>query len=193
MGLRKAVFLDRDGLINYFPGVDKFVLSWAQFRFLPRAGENTMRLKEAGFFLALVTNQSGVGRGLMPLAELENIHARMQEALGAGRMDAIYYCPHSPSDRCICRKPSPVLIFKACRDHGLDPAQSYFIGDSPRDIQAGLAAGCRTVLCGAPVAVQARGQGQPSAIHVQPHQVCETFSEAVDWILAQERLSPSPR
>ena len=177
--MRKAIFLDRDGVVNIFPGVDKFVLSWADFNFMPGIREQLRRLREAGFFLSLATNQSGVGRGLMPLDALLDMHARMQQTLESEALDAIYFCPHHPDDRCICRKPSPELILRACREHDLDPRASFMLGDSGRDIEMGAAAGCRTILC---------RENLPDPANLKPHhrpdKMFRTVAESVDWILS---------
>ena len=179
--LRKAVFLDRDGVVNVCPGVDKFVLRWSEFRFMPGLHEQLARLRAAGFFLALITNQSGIGRGLMTLDSLSEIHTNMQSQLGAQALDAIYYCPHHPDAGCVCRKPSPEMIRRACNEHGLDPRASFMIGDSGRDIHMGRDAGCRTILC---------RQDLPALEKLKPEHVPDrmekTIKGAVDWILAQK-------
>ena len=176
--LRPAIFLDRDGVINVFPGPGEFVLSWEGFTFMPGVGRQLRRLRGAGFFLALITNQSGVGRGLMPLSALLDIHARMQAGLGGDALDAIYYCPHHPEDGCACRKPAPGMILRACAEHGLDPRASVVVGDSGRDIEMGRAAGCRTILCRQNLPVYENLQ----AAH-RPDQMFQALSEAVDWVL----------
>jgi len=140
---------------------------------MPGAAAQLRRLKRAGFFLVLVTNQSGVGRGLLTLDALEEIHRRMQAALGRNAFDAIYACPHHPQTGCPCRKPSPQMILRACSDHGLDAAASFMVGDSVRDIAMGRAAGCRTVFRG-------------TAAHGADH-AATTLRGAVDWILRRRR------
>lgn len=178
MSLRPAVFLDRDGVINVFPGAGKYVLEWSQFAFMPQVRENLARLRKAGFALVLVTSQSGVGRGLMTQATLDEIHARMQEGLGSERLDAVYFCPHRPDDGCPCRKPSPWMIEQATKEHGLDLTHSFVIGDTSRDIVMGRAAGCRTVLC---------RPNLPRPEDVPPEKradrMCVTLAEAVEWVL----------
>jgi len=176
---RPAVFLDRDGVINVFPGPGEFVKSWAEFRFMPGVAAQLRRLREAGFALVLITNQSGVGRGLMSLDDLHHIHQMMQKELGADSVDAIYFCSHHPDDGCDCRKPSPRMIQDACREHGLDPKQSFVIGDSGRDIEMGRAAGCTTILCRENLPV--REQMKPQ---YRPDQMFATLAGAVDWILS---------
>lgn len=179
MPLRPAVFLDRDGVVNVFPGPGKFVLSWDEFAFMPGVAEQIRRLREASYFLALITNQSGVGRGLMVLEDLHEIHAKMQTALGNDAVDAIYYCPHHPEAGCACRKPSPEMILRACEEHGLDAAASVVIGDSGRDMEMGRAAGCRTILCRENLP---RREAMQDA-H-RPDQMARTLREAVDIVLA---------
>lgn len=177
--LRPAVFLDRDGVINVFPGEGQFVRSWREFVFMPEVHASLQRLRERGFFLALVTNQSGVGRGLMAMEALDDIHHRMQEALGASRLDGIYFCPHHPDDQCACRKPSPHLLQQAAEREGLNLAKSFVVGDSGGDIEMGRAAGCRTVLC--------REKLPPSVESMKPQyrpdRLCRTLPQAVEWIL----------
>ncbi|HLX65217.1 MAG TPA: HAD family hydrolase [Planctomycetota bacterium] len=179
--MKKAIFLDRDGVVNQFPGADRFVLSWSEFQFIPGIRENLRRLRDAGYFLSLATNQSGVGRGLMTLDALHEIHANMQRELGVDALDAIYFCPHHPDERCVCRKPSPEMILRACSEHGLDPRQSVMIGDSGRDIEMGAAAGCRTILCREklPEREKLRPEHRPDAMF-------RMLSEAVEWVLGAE-------
>lgn len=177
--MKKAIFLDRDGIINVYPGEDKFVLDWSAFHFMPGLRENLKRLRAHGYFLSLATNQSGVGRGRMSLDTLNEIHARMQAELGTEAVDAIYFCPHHPDAGCACRKPSPHLILQSCADHDIDPRNSVMIGDSDRDIEMGAAAGCRTILCREKLPVRAALKPQ-----LRPDQMFKTLSEAVDWILA---------
>ena len=181
--MRHAVFFDRDGVVNVFPGPGQFVLSWEMFSFMPGVAEQLIRLRQQDFFVALITNQSGVGRGLMPLTALHDIHARMQQQLDTQAFDAVYFCPHHPDDACGCRKPSPRMIQNACAEHGLDPAASFVIGDSGRDIEMGKAAGCRTILC---------RQNLPNPANLKkeyvPDLLAPTLPEAVDWILAQHAV-----
>jgi histidinol-phosphate phosphatase family protein len=176
--VRRAVFLDRDGVINVFPGPGEFVRSWDRFSFMPSVREQLRRLRASGFLLVLITNQSGVGRGLMSLDDLRHIHSNMQKKLGGEALDAIYYCPHHPEDGCACRKPSPDMIQRACADLCIDARQSFMVGDSGRDIEMGRAAGCRSILC----REHLPGLNTLNAQH-RPDKMCHTLSEAVDCIL----------
>jgi histidinol-phosphate phosphatase family protein len=185
VSLRPAVFLDRDGVINVFPGPGKYVLEWSQFAFMPQVRENLARLRKAGFALVLVTSQSGVGRALMTQATLDEIHTKMQEGLGTERLDAIYFCPHHPDDGCACRKPSPWMIQQAAREHGLDLQRSFVVGDTSRDIVMGRAAGCRTILC---------RPNLPRQEDVPPEKradrMVSTLAEAADWVLSTSGCLP---
>ena len=178
---RATIFLDRDGVINVFPGAGKYVLDWQSFTFMPNVQANLLRLRAAGYFLVLVTNQSCVGRDLMKLDTLHDIHNRMQSQLGEAKLDAVYYCPHHPDDACACRKPSAFMLKKAAADHDLDLSPSSFlIGDSGRDIEMGRAAGVRTALC---------RQNLPSSMEAlasryRPEKLFKTLGEAVDWIVS---------
>jgi D-glycero-D-manno-heptose 1,7-bisphosphate phosphatase len=144
---RRAVFLDRDGVIN--ENLDgSYVHCWADFRFLPGALEAVAALSRAGYAVVVVTNQAGIARGRMTEAALRAIHDQMIAAVAAagGRLDAVLYCPHHPDDGCACRKPRPGLFYRAAAELGLDLARSAFVGDTVTDLQAGLAAGCRPIL-----------------------------------------------
>jgi D-glycero-D-manno-heptose 1,7-bisphosphate phosphatase len=141
-----AVFLDRDGVIN----VDRpdFVKSWDEFGFIPGALEALAVLSETPYKIVVITNQSGVGRGLLSEATLEQMHARMTERVHAigGRIDALYYCPHAPNEGCDCRKPKARLFLEAARDLDLNLQMSWAIGDSYRDIRAANEAGVQAIL-----------------------------------------------
>lgn len=141
-----AVFLDRDGVINS----DRcdFIKSWEEFEFLPTSLEALAVLARTPLKIVVVTNQSGVGRGLLTTATLQQIHARMIDRVRAagGRIDAVYYCPHSPAANCACRKPSPALFFEAARDFDIDLPLSWAVGDSYRDVQAANCAGVKAIL-----------------------------------------------
>jgi D-glycero-D-manno-heptose 1,7-bisphosphate phosphatase len=145
--MRKAVFLDRDGVINQKPPEGDYIIRWEDFHVLPGVAEGIALLNRAGFAVVVVTNQRCVAKGLMTAAELENIHQRMTELLaGSGAMiDGTFYCPHELEPVCECRKPAPGMLLKAAGSHGIDLSASWMIGDSDIDIQAGRNAGCKTV------------------------------------------------
>lgn len=150
MAEQPAVFLDRDGVINRRI-VGGYVRRWEEFEFLPGIMETLPPMHAAGFRTVLVTNQRGIALGLMSEHDLAAIHERMQQALADAtghRIDAIYFCPHDRAGGCACRKPMPGMLLDAARDLDLDLSRSWMIGDSESDIEAGRAAGCRTVLVG---------------------------------------------
>ncbi|MCP5266559.1 MAG: D-glycero-beta-D-manno-heptose 1,7-bisphosphate 7-phosphatase [Burkholderiaceae bacterium] len=142
----KLLILDRDGVIN--EDSDAYIKSPDEWHALPGALEAIARLSAAGYRIAVATNQSGVGRGLFDLETLAAINAKMQGEVHAagGRIDAVFFCPHAPDANCECRKPRPGMVFEILRRFDVEPAEACFIGDSLRDLQAGHAAGCRTIL-----------------------------------------------
>jgi D-glycero-D-manno-heptose 1,7-bisphosphate phosphatase len=147
MSLPKAVLLDRDGVIN-FDSPD-YILTPDQWRPIPGSLEAIAALSRAGVPVAIVSNQSALGRGMFDAATMEAIHMRMIAAIetAGGRIAHTAYCPHAPEDDCACRKPKPGLLTEALQALGIrDAAQAVMIGDSVRDVEAALAVGVRPVL-----------------------------------------------
>ncbi|MFH0824201.1 MAG: HAD family hydrolase [Pseudomonadota bacterium] len=146
-GLRRAVFLDRDGVINRKLPEDRYVRSVDEFHFLPGVMQALGVLRELGFLLVVVTNQRGIARGMMTEKDLDDVHAFMrdQAAKWGTPLDAVYHCPHDKWENCSCRKPKPGMLIQASLDLDIDVARSYLAGDSDSDIKAGIAAGARTV------------------------------------------------
>ena len=142
IGLRHVI-LDRDGVLNYEAEGGGYVRDPAEFRWLPGALEGLAMLRQAGLHLSVVTNQSGVGRGLMSLEQLAAVHARMQAEASAhgGALDAVLFCPHAPQDRCACRKPAPGLIEAAVARSGVAASDTIVVGDDRRDLEAAQRAG----------------------------------------------------
>jgi histidinol-phosphate phosphatase family protein len=147
-GLRPAVFLDRDGTLIEDVGYPR---DPEAVRLLEGAPEALAALRRAGFALVVVSNQSGIGRGLVTRDEARAVHDRFVRELRAHgvELDDVRYCPHSPEDACACRKPAAGLLLDSARELGLDLGRSFMVGDKPDDVEAGRAAGCRTVLLGA--------------------------------------------
>jgi D-glycero-D-manno-heptose 1,7-bisphosphate phosphatase len=145
--MKKAVFLDRDGVINRKPPEGQYVTRWEEMKFLPGVPEAIALLMGAGFCVFAVSNQRCVAKELLTVSELESIHKRMcQELAAAGAViTAVYYCPHEEQPPCNCRKPAPGMILTAAKEHDIDLRASWMIGDSDIDIKAGRNAGCRTV------------------------------------------------
>jgi len=140
------VLLDRDGVINR--DLPQSVLRVEDFELLPAAAAAITKLNEGGYRVLVITNQACVGRGELTAGELAAIHALMLERVAAagGHITGIYVCPHTDEDACNCRKPQPGLIERARDEHAFEPAETWFVGDSERDVRAAVAAGCRPAL-----------------------------------------------
>ena len=172
----KAVFLDRDGVLNkaivrngkpYPPD------SLAEFEFLPHVEEVLPPLKAAGYLLIVVTNQPDVGRGTQHKSVVEEMHDLLKRELP---LDAIYVCYHGYDGECDCRKPKPGMLVKASRDHKIDLIQSYMVGDRSKDIDAGNASGCRTVFI---------EYSYCESLNTLPDFSTDTLQNAAIWILQQ--------
>jgi D-glycero-D-manno-heptose 1,7-bisphosphate phosphatase len=183
--LRPAVFLDRDGTIAEEVG---YLNHASRFRMFPFAAAAIRRLNEAGFPVIVASNQSGVGRGYFPESLVQTVNELMTEQLAASgaRIDAVYYCPHTSADNCDCRKPKTGMIERAAREHSLDMARSFIVGDRYGDIELARRAHAKGILVRT-----GYGEGElawhsdkwPS----QPDFVAEDLSKAADWILRQPR------
>ena len=140
-----AIFLDRDGVI--IENRHNYVRSWADVTIYPQALEALEKLSKSNYKLVIVTNQSGIGRGLIPFEVVDEINQKLLTKIhaGGGRIDGIFMCPHAPTDNCDCRKPAPGLLLQAADALSLDLSRSYMIGDALTDLQAGLAAGVKQV------------------------------------------------
>ena len=186
---RKAVFLDRDGTINEDPG---YLSDPGEFRILPTVVEGIRLLNEATFLVVVITNQSGVARGLLTLETLTSIHHRMETDLRAGgaQIDGIYYCPHHPDDGCDCRKPETGMLERAVHELGIDPGKSYFVGDRLTDIEAGQRIGCRTVLI--PEHPEQHEKERRASL-VKPDFEADQFLDGVMWILGRASTSQTTK
>ena len=147
---RRAVFLDRDGVLNRKAPEGDYVKNPGELELLPGAGGAVARLRAAGLAVVVVSNQRGVARGLMDARDLaavtEALVTRLESAGGAP--DAFYYCTHDEHEGCPCRKPRPGLLLRAASEQDLELGASWMVGDRETDVLAGRAAGCRTVLVG---------------------------------------------
>jgi len=183
-----TVFLDRDGTLNYDPGYLKIA---ADLKLLAGVGPALARLKRAGAKLVVVTNQSGVGRGIFTLKDLEAIHARLEGLLEQEdvALDAIYFCPHHPDDGCRCRKPNVGMVERAASELHLDLRRSYLIGDHARDIQLAHRVGARAILITTEL-VDTQALDALRAAQAMPDTVAKSMAEAVDWILEDVKTRP---
>jgi D-glycero-D-manno-heptose 1,7-bisphosphate phosphatase len=171
----KVVFLDRDGTVI----VDRGYLSDpAGVALLPGVAESLAHLLSVGFKLVFISNQSGIGRGLVTPEESEAVHQRTLDVLAAEGISVLgsYICPHAPWDRCPCRKPLPLLLERAAEDHEIDFRQSFMIGDKKTDVDVGRAAGCRTIL-------YAAGDTRDNA-GAAPDYRSGSWTEIADWIIS---------
>ncbi len=187
---KAAIFLDRDGNINRDVG---YPSSFDQVEIYPYSFEAVLKINQAGLLAVVITNQSGVGRGLIEEPQLRDIHDRMQEAFRQqeAHFDGIYYCPHFVSSRipvydkgCECRKPRPGMGLRAAAELGIDTSRSYMVGDKVEDVQFGWNLGARSVLV-------LTGYGQASlaklrAQGTEPAHVAQNLLDAVNWILEEE-------
>ena len=148
--MRRAVFLDRDGVINRKAAEGDYIKSWSEFEILPGVVSAIKILNEESFLVIVISNQRCVARGIITEDELNEIHEKMKEELAkkGAIIDDIYYCPHDIKDRCDCRKPQPGLLLRAAKKYNIDLDQSWMVGDSVSDVEAGKRSGCRTVLVG---------------------------------------------
>jgi len=194
--MRRAIFMDRDGTVceevGYLDRIDRL-------RLIDGSAEAIRLANEAGFQAVLVTNQSGVARGLMTEELVGETHDRLRELLAdqGARLDGIYYCPHHPEigpsryrKACDCRKPEPGMLLRARDEMGIDLDRSYVVGDSIRDVGTAERVGATGVLV---LTGHGRGQleHQPDASTVRPDHVAEDLLDAVCWILAREEGSSS--
>jgi len=180
-----TVFLDRDGTLNPDPG---YIRSPDQFDLFPGVAQALAKLVRAGARLIVVTNQSGVARGLFSLGDLEGIHAKLTRLLeeSGAPLDALYVCPHHPDDACTCRKPNTGLIDQAVRERAVDLSHSYLIGDKVSDVELAKRVGSRSILMttGAVLPEQAEGLKRSGVI---PDLVTSSFDDAAEWLLQDAR------
>tara|TARA_B110000495_G_C23019247_1_gene604314 strand:+ start:1636 stop:2130 length:495 start_codon:yes stop_codon:yes gene_type:complete len=141
----KTVFLDRDGVINQ-KRIDH-VKNISELKIFPFVSKAIKKLQIAEFKIIVITNQSAINRGLMNHQDLKNIHKEIQIFLSQDKtkIDSFYYCPHTPNENCLCRKPKTGLLLKAIYDFSIDVKNSWFVGDSESDILAGQSVGCKTI------------------------------------------------
>lgn len=175
----RTVIVDRDGVVNR--RLEQSVRTWSEFEFLPGSVDGVAMLSRAGFRVVVVTNQANIGRGLLDIAILDEIHDRMLQALAAqgGEVAGIYVCPHAPEEGCDCRKPKPGLLLRAAAELGFDLVPTWAIGDSATDVAAAVAAGARPlmVLSGGATDAGARA----AAEHVEPD-----LLGAARWLTARQ-------
>ena len=174
--IRPAVFIDRDGTlieeVNFLSRVE-------DVRIFSYTREAIELLKNSGFLIMVVTNQSGIGRGIYTEAAMNAIHEKLQIDL-SGSIDAFYFCPHLPCDGCACRKPGLGMIEAGCADFGVDMQNSWMIGDKKLDIETGFNAGIRTALV-----KTGYGQQHVTQLERAPDIVADDLLDAIKLLLAR--------
>lgn len=173
-GKRPAAFIDRDGTlieeVNFLSNVE-------HLQVFPYTADALRMLKEKGFWIVVVTNQSGIGRGIYSEADMHAIHDAIQHQLG-GAIDAFYYCPHLPDEGCECRKPGLGMLNFAQRDMAIDLQRSWMIGDKRIDVETGQAAGI-----GSALVLTGYGLKHQSELLQAPDVVSENLLDAVERIV----------
>ena len=152
--MKKCVFFDRDGIVNVAPGPG-YVLNWSGFKLMPGFANILRAVRAKGYEAVVITNQQGVARGLMSMEALNEIHENMQAELRGKyglELTDVFTCTHAAAENCACRKPKPGMFHMAAEKHHIDLQSSWMVGDNERDIEAGRAAGCRTILVSAELA-----------------------------------------
>ena len=178
----KLVILDRDGTINQ--DSDDYIKTPEEWIPLPGALEAIARLNHAGWHVVVASNQSGLGRGLFDMATLNAMHAKMNKLLASvgGRIDAVFFCPHGPEDQCQCRKPLPGLFEQIGERLGIDLHGAHVVGDSLRDLQAGVQVGCAPHLVHTGKGAALRGMALPESFPPQTRTHAD-LAAFVDWLL----------
>ncbi len=185
--MKPVVILDRDGTINEEVG---YLNHLSRFKLLSGAAQGIRLLKEAGFAVVVITNQSGIARGFFPASLVEEIHALMTKQLAqeGAILDGIYYCPHHPSEGCLCRKPKPGLVEQAAKELKLDLSRAYVVGDRFTDLLLAQNIGAKGVLV-----LTGYGRGELAyylpKIGLKPDLVAEDLLEAAQKIIAHENLN----
>ncbi|MBF0448889.1 MAG: D-glycero-beta-D-manno-heptose 1,7-bisphosphate 7-phosphatase [Magnetococcales bacterium] len=172
----KVILLDRDGVLNR--DRSNYVRTPQQLQILPGVPAAVSRLTQAGYRVLIITNQACVGKGLLSSFGLEKIHEKLRREVSevGGRIDGIYHCPHTDEFNCDCRKPKPGLILKARKEWGFLPEQTWFVGDTTRDMAAARAAGCLGALV-------LTGQGEMICQQVPDHPHFRDLADFVSSLL----------
>jgi D-glycero-D-manno-heptose 1,7-bisphosphate phosphatase len=176
-----TIFLDRDGVIN--ENRADYVKSWSEFSFLPGSKEAIANLTKAGHCIVVCTNQAAIAKGIISRDTVEEIHVRMvaEIAEAGGRVERVYYCPHSKNENCFCRKPRPGMLLCARDELGIDMTDAIFIGDAMSDINAALAAGVHPILVLTGLGMQHLGEHY--AVAHGPFQIALSLKDAAEIIL----------
>ncbi len=183
--LKKIVFLDRDGVINFDSA--HYIKTVEEFKFIPGSLPAIAKLSRYGYLVFVISNQSGIARGLIRKRDLDKIHNHLLESVQrtGGKLEDVYFCPHHPDQGCDCRKPRPGLIHQAAREHHLDVRSSIMIGDKLTDIECAENAGCRQAYL---VKTGIENQSRFAAEKFSPmfYRTAGTLFHAADIIIAED-------
>lgn len=192
----KVIFLDRDGVINRDPEHLKhqYVTKWKEFKFLPGVKRAIKRLTDAGYSIYIISNQAGIAKRYFTVKALRAITGKMKRELAksGGTITDAFYCPHRTEDNCGCRKPKAGLFKKALRRGKIDFKKAFFVGDNIRDVQAGRAIGCGTilVLSGKVKSRESKGLAAKSRLSgTKPDFVRRDLSDAVELVLRRDETT----
>jgi D-glycero-D-manno-heptose 1,7-bisphosphate phosphatase len=170
----KAIFLDRDGVINV--NEPEYVHKIKDFKFVRGAIPALKKLSNTDYKIIIITNQSGIGRGYYTIKDFEKLNSWMLKTLKRKgiRIDKVYFCPHKPEDNCNCRKPKPGLILKAIEDFGINLSKSWLVGDDVRDVILGRSMNIKTIKI---------GKKMPKELKLEPNYYAKNLLKAVNIIL----------
>ena len=188
----RLVILGRDGILNIYR-VDH-VKSPDEWEPIPNALEAVARLNHAGWHTVVATNQSGIGRGMIDMASINTVHQRMMQRLAeaGGRLDAVFFCPHTPEDDCDCRKPRPGLMKQIAQRYGIELRTVPMVADTLRDLQAAHAAGCEPHLVRTGRAAALTDKQVVEIVQQVPMtEVHDSLSEFVDFLLERAHVPSS--
>ena len=179
-----VVFLDRDGVINH--DSPAYIKSLAEFQFISRSLSAIHKLTQSGIKTIVITNQSALHRGLIARETLDAIHTAMTAEIKnhGGRIHDIFFCPHTPQEKCTCRKPAPGMIENARKKHGIDLSMAGMVGDSAKDIACARNAGVRYAVL-VKTGNFTKAQKELKELAVQPDQVAQDLYAAVEWLIRQ--------
>ncbi len=186
--MQKAIFIDRDGVINKDPGgwtKYSYVTKWEEFFFIDGSVEALKKLKCAGYKVFVISNQGGISKGYFSQKDLDALNIKILEAVekGGGRIDGLFYCPHHDKDNCECRKPKTGLIEQAARTMRIDFVNTYLVGDSVGDVDAGKRMGMKTILVLSGKTLIA----DLAKWEIRPDYIKKNLLEAVKWLLKERK------
>lgn len=185
----KAIFIDRDGVINKDPGgwtEHSYVTDWKDFHFLPGVFKALKMLKEKRVKIIVISNQAGVSKGFYTKEKLGEINELMLKEIGknGGGIEEVFYCVHRDEDNCDCRKPKAGMLEAAAKKYKIDPKETYFIGDGKMDVMAGKTIGCRTIL----VLSGKSAHEDIEKWEEKPDHIFKDLLEAVNWLIKGDYL-----